>query len=119
MDGRMVYTIRRCMLIYMDLKQVREHLRLVMKVIGSLVAGGTDTLKSGTHIDPNIHCDTRVNDKNETVFTYMIHLYIDRDEKNDTLFVTFSDSRVKGDSGEEGGHVSYQKPERALTIFWR
>ena len=90
-----------------------------MKVIGSLVAGGTDTLKSGTHIDPNIHCDTRVNDKNETVFTYMIHLYIDRDEKNDTLFVTFSDSRVKGDSGEEGGHVSYQKPERALTIFWR
>ena len=49
----------------------------------------------------------------------MIHLYIDREEKNDTLFVTFSDSRVKGDSGEEGGHVSYQKPERALTIFWR
>ena len=90
-----------------------------LKVIGSLVAGGTETLKSGTHIDPNIHCDTRVNDKNETVFTYMIHLYIDREEKNDTLFVTFSDSRVKGDSGEEGGHVSYQKPERALTIFWR
>lgn len=90
-----------------------------LKITGNLVAGGTDSLSSGTYIDSNIHCYSRKNPEGKQVFSYLIHLYIDREEKNDTLFVNFSDSRVQGDTGVEDGHVSYQKPERALTIFWR